>query len=351
MFSAQVNKKQLAALCRRLATSLEAGLDIRRIMTREAEGRSNPQLRRRLAEIDRQVARGVSMREAVASTGEFFPPLFREMIAVGEATGKQAEIFRHLADHYDHQLAVRRVFMIALAWPALQLVMTVFIIGGLIWALGAIARYTNSAPTDILGFGLVGTPGLIKYFSFLATVTTVGLLAWQAIKRGWLWGKVVERMLLRAPFIGGALRAIAMERLAWSLQLTFDTDMETRQAVNLSLRSTQNGVFYDAAPDIARDVASGRSLTEAFERTHIFPNDFLEALEIGERSGRIPESMAHLAQQYQDRGRMAVRALTAALGVITVMAIAAIIITLIFKVAFFYIGTINNFADPNYKGP
>ncbi len=346
MFSARVGKQQLAALCRRLATSLEAGLDIRRIMTREAEGRGSPQLRQRLAEIDQQVARGVSMREAVASTGDFFPPLFREMIAVGEATGKQAEIFRHLADHYDHQLAVRRVFMIALTLPALQLIAVIGIIGGLIWALGAIGRYTNSEPTDILGFGLVGTRGLIKYFAFLATLTAFGVLIWQAIKRGWLWGRIVERILLRVPFLGGALRAIAMERLAWSLQLTLDTDMETKQAVNLSLRSTQNGVYQDAGPDIAREVASGRTLTEAFERTHVFPDDFLEALEIGERSGRIPESMAHLAQQYQDKGRLAVRALSAVGWVLTFMLIAGIIISLILRLAMFYVGTINDLAQP-----
>ncbi len=346
MFSARVGKRQLAALCRRLATSLEAGLDIRRIMTREAEGRGNPALRSRLREIDRQVAAGVSIQEAVAATGDYFPPLFREMIAVGEATGKQAEIFRHLADHYDHQLAVRRVFLTALALPLLQLGATVVIIGVLIWALGAIASYTNSEPIDILGFGLHGTQGLIKYFLFLATLTGIGFLIWTAVKRGWLWGRIVERVLLRVPFIGGALRVLAMERLAWSLQLTLDTDMETRQAIDLSLRSTQNGVYRDAAPDINREVASGRSLTEAFERTHVFPDDFLEALDIGERSGRIPESMAHLAQQYQDKGRLAIRALSVLGWIVTFMVIAGVIISLIFKLAFFYVGTINELAKP-----
>jgi type II secretory pathway component PulF len=346
MFSAQVGKRQLAALCRRLATSLEAGLDIRRIMTREAEGRGNPALRSRLREIDRQVAAGVSIQEAVAATGDYFPPLFREMIAVGEATGKQAEIFRHLADHYDHQLAVRRVFLTALALPLLQLGATVVIIGVLIWALGAIASYTNSEPIDILGFGLYGTQGLIKYFLFLATLAGIGFLIWAAVKRGWLWGRIVERVLLRVPFIGGALRVLAMERLAWSLQLTLDTDMETRQAIDLSLRSTQNGVYREAAPDINREVASGRSLTEAFERTHVFPDDFLEALDIGERSGRIPESMAHLAQQYQDKGRLAIRALSVLGWIVTFMVIAGVIISLIFKLAFFYVGTINEFAKP-----
>lgn len=349
MFSARVGKRELSALCRRLATSLEAGLDIRGIMNREADGRGGGALRSRLRQMRDEVAGGVSLREAAHGTGEYFPPLFREMIAVGEATGKQAEVFRHLADHYDHQLAVRRVFLIALAWPAFQLGISILVIAAMIWGLGFIAQMNGGKEIDILGGGLVGTKGLIKYFSFIGFLVAIGLLTYQAIRQGWLWGRIVERILLRVPFVGGALRALSLERLAWALNLTLDTDMETTKAVGLSLRSTQNGVYAETEPDIARDVKSGRSLTEAFERTHVFPDDFLEALEIGERSGRIPESMRHLAQQYQDKGRMAIRALSAVGWFLTFALISAIIIALIFRVAMFYVGTINDLANPHSR--
>ena len=62
--------------------------------------------------------------------------------------------------------------------------------------------------------------------------------------------------------------------------------------------------------------------------------------------GRIPESMAHLAQQYQDKGRLAIKALSVLGWIVTFMVIAGVIISLIFKLAFFYVGTINEFAKP-----
>jgi type II secretory pathway component PulF len=349
MFSARVGKKQLSGLCRRLATSLEAGLDIRGIMDREAGIRGGGPMRSRLREVREQISQGVSMGEAVKSTGDFFPPLFREMIAVGEATGKQAEVFRHLADHYDHQIQVRRVFLIALAWPAFQLGVAILAIAAMIWMLGWIAARNNGEVFDMLGLGLIGTPGLIKYFGFLAVVFGFFFLVYHAIRQGWLWGRIVERVLLYIPFVGGALRALAMERLAWALNLTLDTDMSTTKAIGLSLRSTQNGVYADAEPDIVRDVMSGRSLTEAFERTHVFPDDFLETLEIGERSGRIPESMRHLAKQYQDKGRLAIRALTAVGWFIMLALMMGIIITMIFRMALSYTDLINDMANPNAR--
>lgn len=345
MFAARVNKRQLAGLCRRLATSLEAGLDIRRIMSREAEGRASGALRSRLAEVDQQVARGVSLQEAVDSTGDFFPPMFREMLGVGEATGKQAEVFRRMADHFDHQLLMRRMFLIALAWPGFQLVLSILVIGAMIFALGLIAQYNNGKAVDILGGGLVGTPGLIKYFGFIGFLCFCGFMIYVAIRQGWLWGRIIERIMMHIPVVGGVLRSLAMERLAWSLNLTMDTPMPTTKAVELSLRSTQNSVYQDVAPDIVRDVKSGRSITEGFERARVFPSDFLEALEIGERAGRIPESMQHLSQQYQDKGRIAIRALTAIGTVVTIAFIGAIIIAFIFRIAFFYVGTINDAAN------
>lgn len=347
MFSARASKKQLAALCRRLATSLEAGLDIRRVLAREAETRGYPALRSRMATIEREVARGVSLQEAVKETGDYFPPLFREMIAVGESTGKSAEVFKHLAEHYEHQMQVTRVLMMALALPVLELSFAALLIGGMIYALGVVADYNNGQAVDILGGGLVGTPGLIKYFTFLGTLGLCGFFAYQAIRRGWLWGRMVERIVLRVPLIGWALKVIATERLAWNLNLTLDTPMPTAKAVDIALRGSQNGVYQDAAPDIVRDIKSGRSIAEGFDRAKAFPDDFMEALDIGERSGRIPESMGHLARQYQDKGRLAIRAMAVAAGILTVMLIFGIMIALIFRIALFYVGTINDLAQPH----
>ena len=50
-----------------------------------------------------------------------------------------------------------------IAWPALQLVIAVGVIALLILALGWVAGMTGEE-TDILGFGLVGVRGLVRYF-------------------------------------------------------------------------------------------------------------------------------------------------------------------------------------------
>src|SRR5688572_27174742 len=121
LFSARASLKELAQLSRRLATSLEAGIDARKAWSREAEGRAPPALRRRLILISDAVHAGRTVSEGLAESGSYFPTMFREMVHVGEQTGQLAEVFRQLADHYDHQVTLRRAFLAAIAWPVLQL--------------------------------------------------------------------------------------------------------------------------------------------------------------------------------------------------------------------------------------
>ena len=47
------------------------------------------------------------------------------------------------------------MFLIAIAWPMIELVLAIVVIGLMIWVLGFIASRNNGQPIDILGFGLV----------------------------------------------------------------------------------------------------------------------------------------------------------------------------------------------------
>ena len=44
--------------------------------------------------------RGDSLSVALAGTGQLFPPLFREIVDVGEKTGTLGRVFNRLSAHY-----------------------------------------------------------------------------------------------------------------------------------------------------------------------------------------------------------------------------------------------------------
>ena len=141
-FSSRIPLRDCAALCRRLATSLNAGIDVRKALTREAEHGRGIVLRRHMAAINEAVGNGENLAAAMAATGDFFPPLFHEMVEVGEQTGHQGEIFAQLASHYENQVQLRRTFVASITWPMFQLCVAVAVVGFLIWIGGGSATKT-----------------------------------------------------------------------------------------------------------------------------------------------------------------------------------------------------------------
>ena len=346
----RIGLTDLAPLSRRLATQLAAGVDARRVWTREAEiarGRD----RRPLRQISEAVNQGSSMAEAMAATGEFFPALFRELVDVGEQSGHLAEVFRQLSGHYDHLIAMRRDFRGAITWPVIQLFLALTIVGGLIWVMGVIGTGKNGKPLlDLLGLGLYGTRGLTIYLTFLACVGGALGFVYYAIRRGLLWTRPLQAAIMRIPKLGTALETLAMSRLCWSLHVTFESGMDLRRALALSLRSTHNVRYTSQIEPVWQSVRSGRELYEALEQTGVFPRSFIDAMEVGERSGRMSETLSILSQQYQEEARSALSMLTKIAGFAVWMLVAALIVSMIFRIAGSYVNMINNAANGKFPG-
>ena len=265
--------KPLAALCQRLATALVAGIDVRTVWAREARqarGHTAPDIWLPSA---RAVNRGESVAGVLAASGDFFPPLFREMADVGEQSGHLGEVFARLAEHYQGQLRLRRDFLAAIAWPMLQLTAALTVVGVLIWVMGLIGQMTGTK-IDMLGFGLVGNRGLAIYLAVVAAAAGLLLVSIRAASRGLAWTRPIQQVVLRLPVLGPALQTLALARLAWSMHLTMDAGMELRRGLRLSLRSTHSAGYRHRSSELMRALPAETRSTRCFAKPLAFPPIF-----------------------------------------------------------------------------
>jgi type II secretory pathway component PulF len=343
--SPHIRLKPLVELCHRLAIATSAGIQDRTIWQQEAN-RGGPTQRAVVAQLKDSLARGESIADALAKTGEFFPPLFKHLVAVGDASGQLDRTYKRLGEHYDHVLAARRAFWGALAWPAIQLAISVFVIGLLIYVLGVIQPAGGPA-YDPLGFGLLGTRGLVIYLNLVILAAIAVLLAVESARRGAHWVRALERVAMRLPLVGPAFETLSLSRFTWALQLVLDTPMDLRKALPLALDATANARYSQHGPAVARAIGEGMTLHAALASTGAFPRDFLDAVHVGEQSGMIVETMRRQADNYHERARAALSILAQTLGYIVWALVAALIIVLIFRLYGSYIGTINSLSAPN----
>jgi type IV pilus assembly protein PilC len=343
MFSSRIRLKPLAQLCHRLATATNAGIQDRKIWTDEAE-RGSASQRQAAAKIRDSIARGQTMTDALRQTGDYFPMMYRQMIEVGELSGRLGDIYKRLGRNYDRMLASRRLFIGKLMWPVFQLGMALLVIGILIYIMGMIPsnQRGRAEQIDILGWGLVGTPGLIKYLSVLVFLVIVGLLLFQWLRNREDWINALLRVLVSWPIIGGAVKTLAIAKFTWALQLVLDTPMDIRKVLTLAFNATNNGYFSRHTPQVLQQIEHGQSITQSLAGTGVFPGDFLDTFAVGEESGRLVEAMQRASDDYEERAASAISIIAQFAGYAVWLVIAIFIIFMIFRIFSFYLDTLNS---------
>lgn len=341
----QISWKALAELCRRVGTSLEAGVDQRRIWTREAQ-HARGRAARWFEHVRQQVAAGNSAAEALAETDGFVPPIVSQLAKVGEETGHSEQVFLRLAEHFEHFILLRRIFLIGILWPALELSGALLIIGLFILALGMIAQMTGQ-PIEGVDPRLIGWRGLLLYVCSLIALMAGSVWLYRWTRSNATLANGLARATARIPGLGATLQATALSRMAWTLAMAVDSGMDARRAMRIGIDSTQHPLFLPLAGALDKQIVRGESITEALQSTGAFPRDFLDAVAVGEESGRLGESLQHVSQVYRRKAEFAAKTLTAVATVATWLLVAALLIAMIFFVfTYFYLGQIQRALEP-----
>lgn len=322
-----------------MSVSLDAGIGVLRVWRGEAE-RARGRAKRVYTEVAEAIEAGQPLDETIAAAAPFFPPLFVAMVRVGEHTGSLPETLRQLGRHYEHQVALARQFRSLIAWPLLQFVAALFVVGILI-AIGGVLEGMKGEKIDFLGLGLVGSEGLTAYVGFVMGSTLVLGLAWLALIRRPDWSMAAVEQATRLPVIGNCLEKIALARIAWALRLTLNVEIDLRRAIPLVLIASGNRRYSRQTRSVLSTVESGLPLSDAFEKTGVFPRIFVDEVRISEESGRIVESMDRLSKVYQLEAESAAKKLAGVAAGIVWLSVASLVILLIFRVFSFYTGVLN----------
>ena len=337
---ATISMASAAKLFRRLGVGYRAGLDLRKLVEREAK--SGPEaFRFHLKQVGKNLNDGATLADAMRNTGGYFNHLQCTIVQAGEAGGRLEQAFENLAEHYEQNIQFRRNFVVAIAWPMFELFAAVVIIGLLILAMGWVASFTKAKPIDWFGWGWSTTQYFIAYVAFICVVTAGFTIAILGTMKGW-FGLTPLRIAKRIPVVGGLIDRMALSRFAWAIEVTFQAGINVVEAAKMSLRATQNWYYTRLERQVVDRLAAGNELYKSLETTNSFNEEFLMLLENGEITGQIPESMEKVARQYREEilARMKIIAVAMFFIVLGMVAIAIIvcIITLVKKL---YLDMIN----------
>lgn len=339
LFQKKLSVTQLEKICHRFGRSLKAGIRITQVWENETRSLRGS-LRDSFEQVRSEIAIGRTVASAVADRS-CFPPMFVEMVRVGEETGRLDEAFLRLADHYRNLVRTRRTFTQLITWPVLQLtaaaaVMTLLFLA-FAWLESHMALFR--AP-DIFMLGLSPVGNLMLFWSMIAGVCAGVFIGVKGVSSGW-FGRLPVWLALRIPLLGNAVKTLAISRFTWAFGTAIESGMDAKRAVRLGVRSTQNHYYMSRENSICEMVGQGHEFHTALLGAGVFPEDVLQAVQVGELTGELPESLDRLSDDYRERAEFSLRKIGQVTGFLVFVMVAAVIGMVVIVMYANYLGTLN----------
>lgn len=325
----RMRPRQLAAMTRQLATSLEAGLPLMtalEVMGRELE---SPTARTLLEDLARRVQQGASLSDALAEHPGVFEPMYVRLVCVGEAGGMLDTVLGQLADLLERRTELRERIKTASIYPGIVLllgIVSVAIIVGFI-----VPRIIGSLATDTFLLPwptrvMMGISDLMAAW-WWAILLVVGLAVVgfrQIVLRG-PGREAWDGFKLRVPILGRLIRQLEAARFARCLGMLAQGGVTLTEAMAVVRDTIQNTVMRKAIHGLGESIQAGESIASPLHRTGLMPPLLVQMVRVGENTGRLDEMLLRAAGVHESQARVTLDRLVGVLPVLMILALACVI--------------------------
>ena len=322
--------KDLAVFARQFSTMTASGMSLLRSLAILEEQTTADSLKRATAEMQTDVAGGVSLSAAMAKHDKVFPRLMVAMVRAGEAGGMIDRALEQIADSLEKDTALRGKIKSALTYPAIVLGFTFVLIAAvLVFIVPVFENMFKNLGGELPGITqfLVDTSHNMWWIGPLFLGLGIGgtMMYKRRLRESADFRLTVDRLKLRMPVFGSLFRKLAMSRFSRNLGLLLNVGVPVMQALHVVGETTGNEVINAAMRDVQSAVRDGQTMSSALRKHKVFPEMVTQMIEVGEESGQISQMLDKIADFYDREVDSAAESLTASIEPIMVLVMGAVV--------------------------
>ncbi len=270
-----------------------------------------------IGRIQAAVRRGSSLEDAMAAEPQTFGKMYLSMIKVAEARGGVPETLKMLAKSLEARQRLIRQARSAMIYPVVVLVIATAVIGLItIFVLPKILALLQDFNRKNQLPGM--TQALMSFSNFMQVIgwwlvpaIMVGTLVFLFRAYKTPAGKaVLDRFVLMMPVLGSLCRKIDTTRFARTLSVLLDAGLDYPQSIDLTADVMMMSPIRDTVRACKEKVMAGRELSETLASGRQFTSDVIAVITSGEETGKLPETLAHLADDYEEQVETTVKNLS-----------------------------------------
>lgn len=281
---------------------LEAGIDQHAAWGYLHQASADQTMAETTAHIQQQLAQGDTLQVALHNKAAF-PSTLSLWVGIGEQTGRLPEVLSHLYSTLSKQFEEAEATRIALRYPLTVFVLAVFMLIGMVTFLlprfaDVFAQLNTPLPAltqSVMKLndqrvlqGLLGS--LLVFFALFFWI--------QSHWNHWLQQPAMAERLYRLPWLGIYWRSTHLVRDLHMLILALNSHVPLQQACLYTAKFSASAVWRRHWTQTAEQLNQGHTLTRTQRQSNL-PSELIQAIQIGEQSGRLANQLVYATQQLQ----------------------------------------------------
>jgi type IV pilus assembly protein PilC len=313
----KIVEKDLAPFSRQMAAMLSAGMPIVAALETLEEQAANPNFKLVIGSLKRNIEGGASFSESLQQIPDVFDVLYVNMVRAGEQSGQFAETMRRIGELLEASAKLRRKVKSAMTYPVVVLSLSLIIATGMIIFIvpvfaGMFSDFGGKlpAPTQFL----VDLSAAAKKYAIII-IPSIMIAVWSFKK----WKKTtagawaMDSMVLRAPVFGVLIQKVAVARFSRTLSQLVQSGVPILNALEIVAKAAGNLVIEAAIMSARKSVEHGDTLSSGLEGKDCIPKLVVRMLAAGEKTGKVDEMLASVADTFDDEVENMLASLTSLL--------------------------------------
>lgn len=248
------------------------------------------------------VEAGGSLADAVKLYPNTFSKLYIAMVEAGEKTGKLAFSLEEMANYLEWQADLRSRIKELATYPIIIFAVMLIVVSILVgWVLPKFEPILADLGTQlplptkiVLGISHFFT----RFWYILAGLIILLVIGVRFILKFPKARFIMDGIKIKLPVVGNLIYKICIARFCRTMALGLSSGIGIIENLDLGKEVIGNKVLSEAVLTVKESAVTGGQLYLGFALTKVFPSFLVRMVEVGERSGSLPDGFKNVYEYY-----------------------------------------------------
>ncbi|MDO5054984.1 MAG: type II secretion system F family protein [Pasteurella oralis] len=311
--STKPKNSEICELWSQFAFLLQSALPLKTSLQILQQNCLNIQLNQWVVNLLKSLENGISLSVALQHAGNHVTTQERQLIYIGEMTGKLPQICQQIAEQRKKALALQRRVQKILFYPVVVLSISVILTTLLLlFVVPQFAEIYAEQPLPVFTSLLLSlSMGLQRYFLQIILILSLLILLIHLQLKYSLWlNRQKVKLIQRIPYLNKITQLNRLVHFCRHLHLMLAAGVPLTQALDCFLPKQQSWqrettlqydfVLVNEVRSVLQQISYGNTFSDSISTT-LFPDSVQQMLQVGEKSGKFVAMLDYIADNYQQQ--------------------------------------------------